>query len=323
MDWRLKAAIQKTLAWLPSALSYSAYYQLQRRFGALRRLNPCSQIEEACRIARAIRQQGRQIAGATVLEVGTGRRLNLPLTMWLLGAERVITVDLNRYLKFELIAEDLGYLVRNQRAVEEMLQEFEFDSTRFAELLQFDPTRQSLEELLQSARIEYLAPSDASQLQLPESSVDFQVSSNVFEHIPREVLVSILQEGSRVLSENGLQVHCIDHTDHFSHVDKSLSPIHFLRYGPRHWDWIAGNRYMYMNRLQSDDFRQIFQEGQHAVLAAEARIDEPLRCQLERSQLPLDARFVGKSPETLATLNSLFVCQPLKNAPSAIAGAAA
>ena len=37
MDWKIKAAIQNLIALLPDAISYEAYYWVQRRFGALRR----------------------------------------------------------------------------------------------------------------------------------------------------------------------------------------------------------------------------------------------------------------------------------------------
>jgi len=323
MDWRVKAAIQSTLAKLPARMSYPAYYWMQRRFGALRRLNPSSQIEAAARMARAILAQGGKIAGGTCMEVGTGRRLNLPIVMWILGAERVITVDLNHYLKVELIAEDIAYLQRNPEDFLESLDGLEYQPNRLDQLLCWDVEKQGLNELLRLAHIEYLAPADATRLDLAANSIDFHVSSNVFEHIPRETLVGILREGNRVLRERGLFVHCIDHSDHFSHVDKSLPAFHFLRYNDRQWDRLAGNRYMYMNRLQCDDFEQIYAQSEQEVLLMEAEPDAPSLRQLQASAIPLDSRFASKPAETLATLSSMFVSRPsaafLSRSPSSAA----
>jgi hypothetical protein len=64
----------------------------------------------------------------------------------------------------------------------------------------------------------------------------------------------IINEGNRILSEEGLFVHLIDCSDHFSHNDKSISRINFLQYNVTQWNKLAGNRYVYVNRLRHDDF---------------------------------------------------------------------
>jgi predicted RNA methylase len=53
------------------------------------------------------------VTGRTVLEVGTGHMVDLPIGMWLCGAERVITVDLNPYLSRELVSEARTFVRRN------------------------------------------------------------------------------------------------------------------------------------------------------------------------------------------------------------------
>ena len=65
----------------------------------------------ACRVADAAEDR---LPGSTLLEVGTGRRLNVPLILWLLGAEKITSVDLNRYLRPELVAVDMDHY-RNRR----------------------------------------------------------------------------------------------------------------------------------------------------------------------------------------------------------------
>jgi len=310
MDWRIKAAIQNTLARLPPRLSYSAYYWLQRRYGALRQINPRSQIQAAIQIAHAIQENGGSLPGKTCMEIGTGRRLNLPLVMWLLGTDRVITVDLNNYLKYELIADDIVYIQSNTDQVLQNFDGLDYQASRLSQLLEFDTRKQSLDDLLTLANIHYEAPADARNLTLKENSIHYHVSSNVFEHIPREILVEILCEGSRIMSEQGLFVHCIDHSDHFSHIDKTVLAVNFMQYNDRQWDRLAGNRYMYMNRLQVDDFEDIFSECDHEVLQVKAEPDSAILQKLHSSAISLNIRFANKPAETLATLSSMFVSRP-------------
>ena len=52
----------------------------------------------------------------------------------------------------------------------------------------------------------------------------------------------------------GLLLHMVDHSDHFSHADSSLSPIHFLQFSDAQWQRYAENRYSYVNRLREDDY---------------------------------------------------------------------
>ena len=61
----------------------------------------------------------------------------------------------------------------------------------------------------------------------------------------------------------------IDYSDHFSHSDKSISSVHFLQFSDGKCNKIAGNRYMYMNRLRHDDFVSLFQDLNNHILINE------------------------------------------------------
>jgi hypothetical protein len=101
MKWKRKSRIASLIAKLPSSLSYTTYYFFQRYFGGLGKYDPASRLATGIKVARYIHQQGQIIDDKTFLEIGTGPKLNLPLALWLLGASRIITVDLNPYLKAE------------------------------------------------------------------------------------------------------------------------------------------------------------------------------------------------------------------------------
>ncbi len=93
----------------------------------MQRITGCNAISAACgastrsarcragtTVVKLIEDHGRSACGSTFLEVGTGRRIGMPLTYWLLGADKVVTVDLNPYLKEELVRDDIAY-IRNSR----------------------------------------------------------------------------------------------------------------------------------------------------------------------------------------------------------------
>src|SRR5437016_3979 len=107
MNWRLKAFIQNAVDRLPPGLSYPIYYRIQRTAGALRRSDPFPDLRKAADIAGAILRHGGKLVGSTVLEVGTGHTLNVPIGLYLCGVEKTITVDLNRYLRPEIVHESL------------------------------------------------------------------------------------------------------------------------------------------------------------------------------------------------------------------------
>jgi hypothetical protein len=61
--------------------------------------------------------------GKTFLEVGTGHQLNIPIALWLCGAGRTITIDLNPYLRSELIREDISYFRKNSEEIRRLFSE--------------------------------------------------------------------------------------------------------------------------------------------------------------------------------------------------------
>jgi SAM-dependent methyltransferase len=219
---------------------------------------------------------------------------------------------LNPYLKEELVAESLGYISDNEETVLNLFGPL-IDKKRFQELLAFSSNSQpSLSQFLDLCRLEYIAPGDAANTRLPDQSIDFHTSYTVFEHIPLKALRQILEEGNRVMRKNGLFIHRIDYSDHFSHSDKSISAINFLRYSDEEWERYAGNRYMYMNRLRHDDFMTLFEAVGHRIVEAQPDLDQRSRQLLRSGDLPLNERFSSKPEEVLAIRGAWMITQ--KNA---------
>ena len=81
MHWKRKALIQRTCAALPFAQE-ALYYQLQRTFGSLRhKPDPIPMLEACADLAAGLIESGVPVRGARMMEIGSGRRLDMPLTV--------------------------------------------------------------------------------------------------------------------------------------------------------------------------------------------------------------------------------------------------
>ena len=91
----------------------------------------------------------------------------------------------------------------------------------------------------------------------------------MFEHIPSPVLKAILNEANRVLAPNGVALHHIDPSDHFSHDDAAISPINFLRFSEAQWERLTGNQF----RLSQPAPRRKFRGDLSAVWPPDSAVD--------------------------------------------------
>jgi len=309
MHWKTKSRIQNAVSFLPSAVSYSAYYWLQRRFGALRQYCPVSRLAAGIETWKVIKKLGFQPENKTFFEVGTGRVPITPLAFWLMGAKRSITMDLHPYMKTELINDSIDFMSINRNEIQELFGQL-LIRDRLEDLLRFyEEDSISTDAFLQYCQIEYIAPGDAAKTKLNDNAIDFHTSYNVFEHIPPTSLIAILNEGSRITNKSGLFVHRVDYSDHFSHSDSTISAINFLQYSDSDWEKYAGNRYMYMNRLRHDDFLTLFESSGHRILLSSPDIDQRSLKVLKTGQFTLNEKFGSKSEDVLSTISSWLVSQ--------------
>ena len=302
MRWTHKALLQRWIAALPARASQYLYFVVQRHLGGLRLTDPWSYLDTARGIADRQAGQGGTLDSAVVLEVGTGRSVMLPIGLWLLGAQRVYTYDLNTYLREELVLEDIDALRRAPGRVLGLLRGNEEMHKRLRSL----QVASSLESVLDLAAIEYVSPGDARRTELPDRSIDLHVSRSVLEHIPSSQLADILVEASRLLKDNGLAIHLVDFSDHFSHSDASISAINFLRFSEHEWRKIAGNRFMYHNRLRCDDLVELMTSAGLSMKGVEPTIDDRA-LEVLHEGFALDRRFARKPPETNATRSAWVV----------------
>ena len=295
MRWLAKALLQKSLGVLPQA--ERANYVLQRHVtGSL----PGTEAGFGRRFRRAVKHLAafeehgpkRPLAETVFYEFGAGWDLAVPLSLWALGVDRQVLVDLRPHVRVELVNVTIERLRR--MSTERPLRE------------PGGPIA-SLEELEPRFGIRYLAPRDARATELPAASVDVVTSTSTLEHIPEEDLVPLLAECRRLLGPDGVLSSRIDLSDHYSHFDRSLSPYNFLRYSDRTWA-LLNSSLLHQNRLRRPDYVSALERAGFTVVA-----EKPWR---PRAELPNDLapRFRSYEPEDLAVIGLRIVAIPSPDA---------
>ena len=255
---------------------------------------------------KKIQELGSDPSGKCFFEIGTGRVPLVPLAYWLMGAEKIITIDLNPYLEGELIRESLRHISDQKQEIDNAFGAL-LVKKRFDRLLAFcKKTDFPMQEFLDLCQIVYIAPGNAANTSLKPESIDFHTSYTVLEHIRPDVLKQIFEEGNRIVRSNGIFIHKIDYSDHFSHFDERISSINFLQYSDDKWKRYSGNRYAYVNRLRHDDFINLLESVGHCILAADTCIDRRSQEILRKRSLKLEARFNKKSEEILSVSDALI-----------------
>lgn len=309
LTWMGKATIQRCCAALP-ILRDETYYFIQRAGGSLRHArDPRPLLQASASLLRDLRKCGISARAQRVMEIGTGRYLELPIGMYLAGAASILTLDLHRLLKETLVLDNLSQMVAHR---DEVVGYFKGIANIREVAARLDRLAgvQSLSELLELASIEYRAPADAANVALPSGSIDIQFSYTVFEHIPGEVLVDILREANRLLARNGVAIHHIDPSDHFAHDDHSISMVNFLQFSESEWNKLAGNPFAYHNRLRASDYEEIYRRAGHGVLAWDPFV-QPQSVSAIEGGLPLASEFRGRSVTDLATIVLRTISKPM------------
>jgi len=270
MKWQTKAKIMRVCAYLPA--SEDIYRFIQKRFGRLK-ANPMSRIPAQIEMARWVLDMGKRVDGKTFFEVGTGHNPIVPVGFFLCGADKVVTVDLNRRLDVGILKQSLVWMVENRDDLfsyyDGLVEKVVFNER----MVLIDRLKEMPEAFLSEANIIYIAPGDAGNTDLSNFSVDYHISTTVFEHIPRPDIIRILDEAKRILKRDGVAIHFIDLSDHFQHQDSSIIKINFLQFSEQEWMSIAGNEFAYCNRLRISDYASLFEELNFKIIRIESEVD--------------------------------------------------
>jgi SAM-dependent methyltransferase len=302
LPWPTKAAALAVLSRVP--LGERAYRRLQDLSGSSQ-LDAETIYDDRASFVIKLFQHRDSLEGITALEVGTGWHPVTPVLLSLLGAKKVITVDLNPWLSARSIQETLSKMSDLWHRIDQDFSELEPGVSRrlahLREIGELRPLRMSdALDLLASLGIEYHCPMDAATTSLPDDSVDLVISTNVFEHIPPDVLDGIVKESYRILRPDGLHAASINPGDHFSIGREEITGVNFLKYGPRVWHWIGGSGLAYHNRLRCVDYERMIYRSGFEISQSDTRIEPESLAALEDGELVPHEDFEHYTNEQLA-----------------------
>ncbi|MEZ5942958.1 MAG: methyltransferase domain-containing protein [Planctomycetaceae bacterium] len=304
MNWKLKAHVLALLSRVPGGRG--AYHLLQR-IGGTNRLQLDRDLERAFELVDLVHEAGGTIPSSNVLEVGTGWRPLVPYVFALAGANSVVTVDVNPWLTAAYARETWNALGTRLSQIAErckvnlrQLQERHHD---------ISPDGTSIEDFLSPLGITYLYPADARSTGLQDNTVDYVVSSNVLEHIPRDIQTDIHRESNRILRPGGLAVHRYNPQDHYSTVDSAITFANFLQFSEQEWHWYGGSGLAYHNRLRSRDYREMFEEAGFQFEVCRERVDQRSLAAISDGSLKVHEEFARYTPNELAVDYMWVACR--------------
>jgi SAM-dependent methyltransferase len=252
--WILKAVIQKGISLLPFNHRINFLFQKYVTKG----VNLTNHLfeDKLIHCSNHIKYYRKYAPGKTdftALEIGTGWYPIVPIGLYLFGASKVYTIDISSLLSTDRIKDTIDkyetwYLSgRLNQYLPDM------DIKRYEKLISLKGmiASSNVSDVLKEVNI-YPIVGDARHIDLQDHSIDLINSNNTFEHIYPGILRGILDEFKRILAPDGVMSHQIDMSDHFAHLDKSITIYNFLRFSDREWNMID-NDIQPQNRLRLPD----------------------------------------------------------------------
>jgi SAM-dependent methyltransferase len=261
-------------------------------------------VEQGLRQIEMLRASGCNLAGRTVLEIGSGWQPTIPLLLRLAGARKVLMWDSQRLLDERLLAGTARALAERSALIAPRL-----GTAPDAVAAALRPAvAEGLDGQLEHFGLEYHAPADATATGLRDHSVDVVVSRAVLEHVPPRTIRGIFAESHRVLARDGFACHIIDNSDHWSHVDRGLSAVNFLRYPDWLWPVLCVNPLDYQNRLRHPDYVRMLAAAGFQIVHDPSSPD-PVAVAAVRA-MRVARRFRRFAPGQLGVITSYLVAVP-------------
>lgn len=246
---------------------------------------------------------------AIFFEFGAGWDMLAPLGFALIGGvKRYFAVDLNRYIRPELVIEMIGFY---GKYVDEFMLEtgakrhFNIDEVKGK--VSMEASGNNLLQVLQNIGIEYYAPMDAGNTSFKPDTIDYVISNVSLEHIPKEDIDRIFRECFRILKSGGVISVTVDYTDHWSHTDHSICVYNYLKYGEKEWKKYNPPNH-YQNRLRNFDYLELLKSNGFEILECIRGENEPSDIE-DFKKIKISDIFNKYSIEELLTRREHFIAR--------------
>jgi len=276
MNWKLKAVVQKGISFLPAPFDHKVNYLMQKYVTKGVQLSDAyflDRLEHAQKHITAYQQYAGSLEGIQTLELGTGWYPVVPISLFLVGAEQVRSLDLNPLTHRAHWERCLEVFVEKEVAVRAALPILE-ERWAILQVLAKDSRHLDDAAFLAQLRLSFLL-GDARELrEFKEQSIQLIHSNNTFEHVHPAALRQILQRFQQLLAPKGLMSHFVDMSDHFAHADPNITIYNFLQFTPKQWARID-NEVQPQNRWRLPQYLALYQELGLNLLAEEHRPGRP------------------------------------------------
>src|ERR1035437_527543 len=300
--WILKAIVQKGISFLPFSEKINYFFQKYVTHGVYLSDEYFEDRLIHCREHYKQFRKYSSVKDFSHLEIGTGWYPVVPVGIFLYGAGSITTVDLNRLSNPELTQTTLRRFLEYHKngKLEKLLPDISEELLKIV-LSEAENPSADFFDLLEKHNIVYMVM-DARKLHLPDASVDLITSNNTFEHIYPDVLECILKEFKRIGKSGGVMSHAIDLSDHFAHMDKSITIYNFLKYSDVQWKCID-NSVQPQNRMRIYNYREMYAKQNIPVIE---EINREFNLE-DYKKVNVNEKFLSHSPEENAVSPSTLV----------------
>jgi len=261
-NWKVKAILQKTLSYIPFGIELNNFLQKNVTKGLVFSDALFNQkfihFKDHLKFLNEFGNDNYD----NVFELGTGWHPIVPIGMYLIGIENIITVDLNHHLtKENLIKTAQHYLAEGFDT-----NGITFKAKRVEKLQQVIVNAEQLEltNILRLLNINYVVGDFISNNTF-NHKISFVCSNNTLEHIYPDLLAGIFERIDSYSKANCIHSHFVDMTDHFAHFDKRINVYNYLKFTDEKWSWID-NSIQPQNRLREIDYKNFFEKRDYKLL---------------------------------------------------------
>ena len=249
INWKVKSFVYRVLSFFKL---YKTLFFLQKRFTKRSKINYTEIVLYWDYHYRYLKENNSK----TMLEFGAGKSLaqNIFLSYKFNQALEQTLIDISNMLDFDLL---------NQA------------SDQIAKLLKVSkkPPIKSINDLKKNFNINYKAPMNLEQIKENGLKFDACISSSTLEHLPKDDLINSFKLLKNIIKKNGIISAAIDYSDHYSHTDKNISNLNYLKYSDNEW-----NKYntpmLFQNRLRHQDYREIFNLLEYKIFEIKGKYGE-------------------------------------------------
>lgn len=307
MNWKYKVLIQQICSKIP--FGEHIYYLGQRTIGGLKDFNVNGKLKQGCRLLEIMFRNHQSFENKVAMEIGTGWIPCLPILFWYFGQTRCETYDIASHLKADLLNEALSQITAALNTdIERWRKYYPVGASLMRDRSDIlDSLKQkNAQEILESLNIYYHPKTDICAIDDRVGFYDIIYSNTTLEHISVQVLRKMLNQCYKLLKPGGLMLHLVDTSDHYSHSDSSISPVHFLTFSQEEFVKI-NNRFCFQNRLRNMDYKKLFGETAFHILDWNATVNKRSMAALQT--MKLNSEFKGLPEEEICSASIEILAQ--------------